>query len=270
MVRKAACLIKETCSADTKGQKTAGWIADELEIRAGLVHRNGGLIGLVDGFVAEKDVSDHRHDWNPPVARARLATHVLQVFIASTDGSICLPLGFLPTRTMNGKDLVPVVQNWISQFQKETVVLAWGATDGIRSNQTFFSKMQKTNPTYLHFFDYVHVLKNFRNLICNRVVKTPDCPGGFHMTDLVAARLRNPQIKKFLPYEPNPTDKMDMANVHTIAHTRQEFHDELSKEQEPACVTRSAQIFFNYEKNSLLVSMTLITLLTPNSNILKK
>eukprot|EP00733_Pompholyxophrys_punicea_P000230 Pompholyxophrys_punicea_v1_NODE_46_length_4478_cov_10.250283.p1 type:complete len:811 gc:universal NODE_46_length_4478_cov_10.250283:1622-4054(+) len=228
-ISKAALLIKECCENDLRGRKTAGWMADEIEIRAGMVHRNGGLIGRVHEFVLEK-VS--KFNWEPAVARAQLATHILQLFISSTDGTVCLLIGYIPTRTITGKEMTPLVRKWIALFSREGVDLAWGATDGFRSNHTFVTMMSKVNPTYTHFFDYVHLLKNFRNLICNRVVKSADCPTGFHITDLVTLRSRSVNIKVLLPLEPNPTDKMEMKSVSQLM--TEKFLEELGKENEPA------------------------------------
>jgi hypothetical protein len=171
-------------------------------------------------------------------ARAEFATHIMQVFLTSTDGETCVPLGFVPTRTITGKEMFTCVKDWITVLSSsdKPVQLIWGATDGFRSNHTFLKLMEqwvnKNKRTYYHFFDYVHVLKNLRNTILNHLVISPDCKNGFRMTDLLMLRDRDSKIRALLKQDPNPKDKMEMKNVEQLL--QKEFLDELSKHQEPA------------------------------------
>eukprot|EP00733_Pompholyxophrys_punicea_P001791 Pompholyxophrys_punicea_v1_NODE_1034_length_1025_cov_2.761856.p1 type:complete len:174 gc:universal NODE_1034_length_1025_cov_2.761856:804-283(-) len=93
------------------------------------------------------------------------------------------------------------------------VYLLWAATDGFKNNTQYVKGM---GPGYFHFYDYIHVLKNLRNTICNHVVKSPTCGDGFHMNDLIRLRESNPLYQKFLPKDPNPVDKMCMSNVEQL------------------------------------------------------
>eukprot|EP00733_Pompholyxophrys_punicea_P000588 Pompholyxophrys_punicea_v1_NODE_179_length_2990_cov_78.650085.p1 type:complete len:456 gc:universal NODE_179_length_2990_cov_78.650085:2815-1448(-) len=217
----------------TDERVTCGFACDEIEIRKGLVYRNGGLIGLAD-FVPEKDVQDLR---GKPISsiRAKLSSHVVQIFLTSTDGVTCLPLGFLPSCGMDGTRMTKLVKHWskiLRQNINAPVELLWGSTDGFKTNHDFVEKMKKESHTYLHFFDYIHILKNIRNTICNHYVKTPDCPDGFHMTDLVTLREIRNDIQKLLPKEPNPKDKMEMKNIEQLL--KEDFLTVLGRETSPA------------------------------------
>eukprot|EP00733_Pompholyxophrys_punicea_P000690 Pompholyxophrys_punicea_v1_NODE_233_length_2631_cov_11.916149.p1 type:complete len:493 gc:universal NODE_233_length_2631_cov_11.916149:347-1825(+) len=185
-------------------------------------------------FIAEKDSQKLKHQ-PISVIRAKLATHVVQIFLTSTDGITCLPLGFLRSSGINGVKMAQLVKHWsniLSSNVNAPVELLWGSTDGFKSNHEFVEKMKKFDSRYLHFFDYVHILKNVRNTICNHFVKSPDCPDGFHMTDLVNLREQRQDIYRLLPKEPNPKDKMEMKNVEQLL-TR-EFLDVLEKESSPS------------------------------------
>eukprot|EP00733_Pompholyxophrys_punicea_P001664 Pompholyxophrys_punicea_v1_NODE_921_length_1136_cov_3.724329.p1 type:complete len:292 gc:universal NODE_921_length_1136_cov_3.724329:1037-162(-) len=201
---------------------TIGWIADEIEIRKGLVFNSflGSLIGRVDGpFLAQEAMEN----WNENEMKMKFASHVLQIFICTTDGQICLPLGYLPTVGISGKELFERVKSWKKKFSegKYPLELLWGSTDGFSTNHEFLKLMSKEHPSgYYHIFDYVHIIKNLRNTILNKRLISSDIRQGFHMNDLIELRSQDPEVAKLLKEDLIPKDKMNLKNVEQLLNDR--------------------------------------------------
>eukprot|EP00733_Pompholyxophrys_punicea_P000753 Pompholyxophrys_punicea_v1_NODE_265_length_2478_cov_92.556748.p1 type:complete len:635 gc:universal NODE_265_length_2478_cov_92.556748:567-2471(+) len=229
--------IFQSGSKDKNGEITAGWIGDEIEIRKGIVYNrfSGSLIGKVSGPVAENKAKDL--DWDVNQVRPQLASHVMQIFVANTNGTAFIPLGFLPTISMKGQQIYDLVHRLKKKFSegKNPVSIIWGSTDGFSNNHEFLKLLEKDqdkNSKYCHFFDYVHIMKNIRNTILNKVVKTPECPLGFHMNDLISWKEKSTIARDLLPLELVPKDKMNVDNITQLIQPK--FLAELKKSMDPS------------------------------------
>ena len=82
---------------------------------SGLISVNGVGFGFVNGFLfqfgARKLSMAH--------LREDLATQSFQLFLISTDGSFCFPLGFVPSRSLSGPDIYSLMSNIIEMFEQE-------------------------------------------------------------------------------------------------------------------------------------------------------
>lgn len=72
-----------------------GWCGDEMEIRAGLEYLDhmGCIVGLVEGPIAEKDITTIDQVAIPKM----LATKIMMIHLVTSDGKRTYPLGFFPT-----------------------------------------------------------------------------------------------------------------------------------------------------------------------------
>ncbi len=163
-----------------------GLVSDEMEIRKGLVYRksDGRIIGLVRGEFPECQVNELSKESIPE----KLVTHVMQVFLVSTDSNITIPLGYYPTKSVTGEWLSEKFQSLISSFSKCGAEIHWTSTDGFAQSKEFRENMMKwskeQNRTYYHIYDYVHVLKNIRNMLLNRVIQSQSSKEGFSIKTL--------------------------------------------------------------------------------------
>lgn len=97
-------LVLEECEIPS-----VGLIFDEMEIRHGLVYKksDGRLIGRVAGPWPEYNVEN----LDEATLQDSLATHVLQIFLVSTDSSVTVPLGYFPTRGVSHVWLTTTLQS---------------------------------------------------------------------------------------------------------------------------------------------------------------
>eukprot|EP00733_Pompholyxophrys_punicea_P001300 Pompholyxophrys_punicea_v1_NODE_606_length_1603_cov_4.664083.p1 type:complete len:205 gc:universal NODE_606_length_1603_cov_4.664083:920-306(-) len=106
-------------------------------------------------------------------------------------------------------------------FALHGVAVDWGSSDGFSSHYTYLEKLRQAGFTnYHHIFDPVHIIKNLRNVLLNKVVFTPDCLEGFSLKTL--GDLRNStndairsKCRELFPHDHDifPDDKMDVDNV---------------------------------------------------------
>jgi hypothetical protein len=76
------------------------------------------------------------------------------------DGSVSLPLCYLPTTGATGNWTFRSVDKIISDFGQCGVSIMWGSSDGFIGSLDFVKKMKRHHPGYHHVFDYVHMVKN--------------------------------------------------------------------------------------------------------------
>lgn len=198
------------------GVKSGGLVFDEMEIRHGLtfVPYTNQLIGFCKGPVAVNEVDTRT--WNEGEVQKELATKEFQVFFVSTDGSVCVPLGFKATDGIDGEGAFNLLKPLIEQFREHNISIEWGSSDGIASNKRLIQLMKQNGMSYLHFFDASHILKNLRSTLENYHVITESCPTGFSMRTLDALRKINPTYTALLPNTLFPTDKMDIDHYKVL------------------------------------------------------
>ena len=140
---KQAIASKSVHDGDT--EITAGISFDEMEIKSGLVYfkRTGQLIGTVDGILSEKNVGT----LNWIKLRSQLATHVFQLFITTTDGSACFPLGFFPSGALKGKRIFEIIKSIKEVFEDPAtgrpISIKWTSSDGFSSNRAYLDLLKK-------------------------------------------------------------------------------------------------------------------------------
>jgi len=142
----------------------------------------------------------------------------LQIFFVSTDAQMSLPLGFLPMHKINGEKVYLHMKRILDLFRDHTPIdIHWGSSDGFQSHKTFLAQIIKAYPNYVHFFDTVHILKNLRNHLLNKVMTVDKVQ--FSMKTLCL--LKNEDVdhdkrrlyRNLLPHDPIPTDKMNISMV---------------------------------------------------------
>eukprot|EP00733_Pompholyxophrys_punicea_P000878 Pompholyxophrys_punicea_v1_NODE_344_length_2202_cov_2.720670.p1 type:complete len:354 gc:universal NODE_344_length_2202_cov_2.720670:972-2033(+) len=145
MIRNARNQLIRSCEPHpTRKKISVGLVADEMEIRKGFVYRKFDhcLVGKASGPVYEDELD--KFDWDPSRVRPSFASHILQVFLTTTDGSSSLPLGFIPTTAISGEELHQLVVRVVKIFaETDSAELIWGSTDGFATNQTFLKLMKK-------------------------------------------------------------------------------------------------------------------------------
>eukprot|EP00733_Pompholyxophrys_punicea_P000341 Pompholyxophrys_punicea_v1_NODE_87_length_3649_cov_61.360879.p1 type:complete len:131 gc:universal NODE_87_length_3649_cov_61.360879:575-183(-) len=125
-----------------------------MEIRKGFVYRKWNhcrrLVGRVAGPIYEKDIDNH--DWNANKMYPSLATHIMQIFIVTSDGTVSIPLGFVPTTAISGDALHQLVRRVVTIFSENgDRELIWGSTNGFATNHTFMKLMSKETFVWHHF-----------------------------------------------------------------------------------------------------------------------
>jgi len=210
------------------GIKSGGLVFDEMEIRHGLTFGpyTNQLIGLCSGPVAVNQVDSR--SWEPGVVNSELASKSFQIFFVSTDGSVCVPLGFKATDGIDGEGAFRVLKPLMDQFAEHKIQIEWGSSDGIASNKRLIELMKENGIDYLHFFDASHMLKNLRSALCLYHIVTAACPGGFSMRTLDNLRKIKPAFTALLPDTLFPTDTMDIDHYKVLV--RRELLAELAKE----------------------------------------
>jgi len=181
-----------------------------MEIRAGLTYLQYlcQLIGFVDKPVLERAVDNT--SWESGDVRGKLASKVFQIFFVATDGSMCIPLGFVPSDTISGEKAFDTIKPIIEKFEQRGIKIEWGSSDGFSTNAKLIALMEKNNIEYLHIFDPSHFLKNLRSILEDFAIVTDTCPGGFSMKTLDNLRRNNPNYAALLPGTLFPTDRMDI------------------------------------------------------------
>lgn len=149
----------------------------------------------------------------------QLATHVLQIFFISTDGTISIPLGFIPMKGMNGEQAFKIINPIIEAFKNATepVDIVWGSSDGILTHHNLIDKIKKSGKRYFHIFDSLHIIKNLRNALLNTELTEVD-KMFFNIHTLNDLRgSATPEIRnfyrEFLKDCPIPKDQMDVAII---------------------------------------------------------
>ena len=74
----------------------------------------------------------------------KLATKAFQVFFVATDGSVCVPLGFLPTDSIDGEGAFRLLKPIIEQFAEHDIKIEWSSSDGIASNKKLIQLMKES------------------------------------------------------------------------------------------------------------------------------
>jgi len=137
--------------------------ADEISIQPQLVHINNyGLVGLVVDCY-EKNISAFVELHKEDQIYKKLATEVMQIMLISIDGKCATPLSFIYTRKANQK----VTKDYFIQLiklEREGINVIGGTTDGYLDT-SFQGSMNKEYKEYLHFYDFIHLLKRFRNCL---------------------------------------------------------------------------------------------------------
>jgi len=163
------------------GFKSGGLVFDEMEIRHGLtfVPYTNQLIGLWKGPVAVSEIDTMT--WEQGDIQEQMATKAFQLFFVSTDGSVCVPLGFKATDSIDGEGAFELLKPLINQFAEHGISIEWRSSDGIASNKKLIQLIKDNKMLYLHFFDASHVLKNLRSALENYHIVTDTCKAGFSM-----------------------------------------------------------------------------------------
>src|SRR5256885_1524603 len=122
----------------------------------------GLLVGFVDCPVAEKDVWVLKNATEKDIQNL-LASHVLQLFFVSIDGTVAFPLGFFPTKGISTEWLVLKYCQWKNLLKEHGIDIVWSSSDGA-VGAGFVHQMKETyDGKYWHIYDYVHMVKNLRN-----------------------------------------------------------------------------------------------------------
>lgn len=211
--------VVEQVKASFPETKCALLAWDEIEIRSGLVFNphTKELVGKWDSAIPEKGVESH--DWLN--MNAQLATHVLQLFLVSLDGTASYPFAFLPMREISGQKMFEIVKSLIQTFAQTPNALRICATssDAFISNQKYLDLLEKKFPGVHHFFDPLHLVKNLRNSINESEVTVDRVT--FNLMTL--ENLRTSPLKAIrrkylnvLPESVIPKDTMDMAPIKKI------------------------------------------------------
>lgn len=161
---------------------SAGLVFDEIEIRHGLMYRkfDGRIIGGVD-LIPESKVFELRESDIPNL----LATHIMQIFLVSTDMRVTVPLGYFPTNGVSSQWLFNKISILVDQFLSFQVNINWTSSDGFKQASEFKIKMEafmkEKKIKYYHIYDYVHVLKNMRNNLLKRILYSPKSSEGHEL-----------------------------------------------------------------------------------------
>ena len=194
---------------------------DEIEIRAGLVWNPSTkeLLGRTKGPIAEKEVQTQ--DWVDMMSQ--LATHALQFFLVSLDGTFSDPIGFFPTHGVQVELLMRIFDYLEATLRVDmgdkAISLCATISDAFVSNGKFMAEMKSKHPSVPHLFDALHNVKNLRNSINNgEVVKDKI---GFSLCTLDSLLTHDDQTirQKFQalhPLSPFPKDTMDMAPIEAL------------------------------------------------------
>ena len=119
---------------------TAGISFDEMEVMAGLTLSSDHTeaYGAVSGPLLKKNAC--KTNWM--TMRAHLATHILQLFVTLTDGSATFPVGFIPSRGMQGKEIASIVKELVGAFaaadEQHPIKVIWVKYFFLSSFFTFF------------------------------------------------------------------------------------------------------------------------------------
>jgi len=213
------------------GKRVGGLVFDEIEIRAGLCYlkRTGRLIGFSTP-VSERNIKTFLEQHKKP--EERIAKKVFQVFFVSLDGTISLPLCFYPTTGASGQWVFSTVSTLLLSFKEYGIDIVWGSSDGFSGSSDFIKKMSTKFPQYSHIFDYVHVVKNLRNTLLNKVLKNSQCGSGFCMKTLWTLFEENSAYQSLLKIDDlAPSDKMALVPVKNLWKVL----PELEKESSPDC-----------------------------------
>lgn len=204
--------LKKAVERNPKFPKNGGIIADEMEIRHGLVFLRycGLLVGHVDGPIAEKNVQQYV---GVPM-QEKQAKRVLQLFYISFDGTVTWPLAFFPSTGASGQFVFNKFDEIIQGLTSIGFNICWGSTDGFSGCQEFQRLMAVKYPQYHHIFDPLHILKLLRNTLLNGLVTSGKCPGGFNMKDIHSLWESDMILQNMLSYEDIfPSDKMNVKHV---------------------------------------------------------
>eukprot|EP00733_Pompholyxophrys_punicea_P000969 Pompholyxophrys_punicea_v1_NODE_394_length_2057_cov_16.152888.p1 type:complete len:443 gc:universal NODE_394_length_2057_cov_16.152888:385-1713(+) len=201
------------------GFKSIGIVSDKMEICHGFQFFSSTdvMLGADDGPIYEKDA--RKVDWEEKISK--MATHILQLFLVSTDGRFSMPLGFVPMAGLNGDKMFGTMLPIFNFFEQTSnpISIDWGSSDGFSAHSTYLNQ-EAGFTKYVHIFDPVHVVKNLRNALLNGSILSPECPQGFSLQTL--GDLRNSSdadirkiFREVLPHEHcvYPDDKMNVDNV---------------------------------------------------------
>jgi hypothetical protein len=91
-------------------QRVGGIHADEMDIRDGLVlePKTNSVIGAVNGVLDAKEAMTFLEQNKEP--DKILATKVLQLFYVSIDGSVILPIGYIPTQSVDSDQMADIMK----------------------------------------------------------------------------------------------------------------------------------------------------------------
>jgi len=188
---------------------------DEMEIRSGLVYHS--KLGQVIGFIGDNTRSaakvysqkDEDLDIND------IASKICQFFCTTLDGRFTFPVcyagheddhkNFIKTQMKRIKEAFGKAEKNSYQFQ-----IVCSSSYGFSGNYQF-AKDQTLSQDYCHIFDFVHVVKHWRNLLFNRKIELDGV--SFCIETLVRLR-SNKSVGKFITEDVfAPVDKMKVEPV---------------------------------------------------------
>jgi len=192
--------------------------ADEISIQPQLVHINNyGLVGLVVDCY-EKNISAFVELHKEDQIYKKLATEVMQIMLISIDGKCATPLSFIYTRKANQKVTKDYFIQLIKLLEREGINVIGGTTDGYLDT-SFQGSMNKKYKEYLHFYDFIHLLKRFRNCLTKKHLYFNSRGSIYKFSDVANVILKyepfikdvggTNEAKKVIHY----TDIMDLAPV---------------------------------------------------------
>ena len=192
---------------------------DEIEIRYGLVWNPSTkeLIGKVNGPIAEKSAKEE--NWLN--MSTQLATHVIQFFLVSADGAASVPIGFYPMVSINGNKVFAIIKPLIDMLQagSDALQVVATASDAFPSNDALIKLLKDSGYNIVHLFDPLHLLKNMRNNIFNRVLTCNASFGLNTLDDLLGDLTDKASRQRFTALHPNspfPRDQMDLAPIRAL------------------------------------------------------
>jgi hypothetical protein len=132
---------------------------DEIEIRAGYFfdkHKNL-VVGGTKGVSVKEAESFYKENMEKCTAK-----YVLQFAFTSLDGSFTTMLPFFPSTKASASFVQSIVSKVIEGFKSAGVEIFGSCSDGWSGCLKYVKKMKEHITGFVHFFDYVHVVKLMR------------------------------------------------------------------------------------------------------------
>jgi hypothetical protein len=146
---------------------------DEMDIRGGYVfakYLNSVVGGLSDVPLRNFKVLTQKQ---PQELLEFTATHVFQVVFSALNGSFTVILPFYASYGASGDWVFNIIDQIAKKLNEADIGVCGSCSDGFSGSSTFLQLIRSKRRLWIHFYDYVHIVKKMRCNLQKYEIKDP-------------------------------------------------------------------------------------------------